>query len=70
MHQEVQQLITSFIQFPVTLLSNLPDALIFRGEMGGKARVLGEGEHREEEGKPAPSWCHQESSLTVSLKNN
>lgn len=52
MPQGSPELITSFIQFPVTLLSNLPEALIFRGEVGGgQGCWRGGAAHKGEEGK-------------------
>lgn len=52
MPQGSPELITSFIQFPVTLLSNLPEALIFRGEVGGGQGCWREGAaHKGEKGK-------------------
>ena len=52
MPQGSPELITSFIQFPVTLLSNLPEALIFRGEAGGgQGCWRGGAAHKGEEGK-------------------
>lgn len=84
MPQGSPELITSFIQFPVTLLSNLPEALIFRGEAGGGQGCWRRGgaAHKGEEGKRSRlaseilllqahfSWVLTRESFSYGLSTN